>query len=61
MTLALTEGVCLVIGTHLCSGELSIISSSCATSSRTSTVAPRTCRRRLTPDIQREVEEGNHQ
>lgn len=62
MTLALRERVCLMClaegilkmsSTHLCSGELSIISSSCVTPSRTSTVAARTCRRRLTPDTHR--------
>lgn len=35
---------------YLCSGELRMTSSSCATPSRTSTVASLTCRRRLTPE-----------
>lgn len=37
---------------YLCSGVLSMTSTSCVTPSKTSTVASLTCRRRVTPETQ---------
>lgn len=46
------DELCGFVCMYLCSGEFSMTSSSCATPSRTSTVASLTCRRRLTPETQ---------
>ena len=48
---ALYVRLCVLLCVYLCSGELSITSTSCATPSRTSTVLSLTCRRRLRPEM----------